>query len=307
MSATPLLTAAIICYNRPKLVRDAIESVLAQQFQDYELVIVDDASTDNSAEVIRVYADRATIVIRENNGGEMAARNTALEASRGEYICYLDSDDVWFPWSLATFAEGIARNGKPTMVAGPMLCFHDERELSAVRREPYSQSTCSCYFASRHYVGVASAAIRREALVNAGGFTDLRLNAMDSDLMFRIGDLPGFVQVESPVTFAYRQLENITGNIPMAYGGTRHVIDMEAGGRYPGGDALRADRLRHVTRRSRNATFQFLRAGEPRKALEIYRQTLGWNIRMRRWGYLAAVPLMAICPPLRKLHPITRG
>jgi glycosyltransferase involved in cell wall biosynthesis len=306
LSDPPLLTAAIICYNRPKLVRDAIESVLAQEFDDYELVIVDDASTDNSADVIREYADRATVVIREKNGGEMAARNTALEASRGEYICYLDSDDVWFPWSLSTFADAIARNGKPTMVAGPMLSFSDESELSTVRREPYAQSTCSCYFASRHYVGVASAAIRRDALVNAGGFTDLRFNGMDSDLMFRIGDLPGFVQVESPVSFAYRQLENITGNIPMAYGGTRHVIEMEAAGRYPGGDALRADRLRHVTRRTRNATFLFLRRGEARKALAIYWQTLGWNLRMRRWGYLAAVPLMAVFPPLRKLYRTTR-
>ena len=82
MSQPPLFTVAILCFNRAKLVRVAIESALAQEFLDYELVLVDDASTDESAEVLGEYADRATIVLREQNGGEMAARNSALERAR---------------------------------------------------------------------------------------------------------------------------------------------------------------------------------------------------------------------------------
>ena len=306
MPEPPLFTAAIICFNRRELVRDAIESVLRQEYADYELVLVDDASTDGSAVVLREYSDRATVVVREQNGGEMAARNTAMSVARGQYVCFLDDDDLWFPWTLTTFARAIERNGTPSMVGGAMLSFRADSELRNIEQREYVESLSSCYFSSMHYVGVASSAIRREEIERAGGFTDLRLNGLDTDLMLRIGDRPGFVKIESPLTFAYRQHANITGEVVMSYGGAMHVVQMETEGRYPGGLAFRADRLRHITRRTRNATFQFLRKKETAKVLEIYRRTFWWNVRMRRWGYLAMIPLMALVPPLRQLYKFTR-
>ena len=233
MSEPPLFTAAIICFNRRQLVREAIESVLRQEYSDYEVVLVDDASTDGSADVMREFANRATVVVREQNGGEMAARNTAMSVARGRYVCFLDDDDLWFPWTLTTFAQAIERNDTPTMVGGAMLAFRDDSELRDVQQSEFAESISNCYFSSMHYVGVASSAIRREEIERVGGIRDLRLNGMDTDLMLRLGDRPGFVKIESPLTFAYREHANITGVVAMSYMGAMHVIKRENRGSLP--------------------------------------------------------------------------
>lgn len=302
MTKPPLFTAAIICFNRPEMVRVAIESVLAQTFDDFELVIVDDASTDGSPEVIRGYSDRARVVLREQNGGEMAARNSVMEVARGDYIAFLDSDDVWFPWTLATFAEAIRRNGRPTMVGGHAFGFTDEAVIRDVKQDEYADSHVGCYLASNYYLGTNSVVVARQAIVDVGGFTPLRLNGIDSDLMFRIGDRAGFAKVDSPYTFAYRQHDSIIRNIELSYGGARYLIDTELAGKYPGGAALRPDRLRHVTRRTRNITLQFIRQGENSKALDLYRRTFWWNLEQRRWSYLGSTLAMLLCPPLGWLY-----
>jgi glycosyltransferase involved in cell wall biosynthesis len=300
VSHSPLFTAAIICFNRPALVRAAIESALAQSFKDFELVIVDDASTDNSSDVIRTYSDRANIIIREENGGEMAARNTALAAAHGQYMAFLDSDDMWFPWTLATFAEAIRRHGKLTMVAGKAFNFTDEAALTDVKREEYAESTASCYFKGRYQLGSNAVAICRQAIEDVGGFTPLRLNSLDMDLMFRIADRPGFVQIDSPVTFAYRQHSSIIRNVELSYGGAMHIIQTELAGKYPGGSQLWPDRMWHVTRRTRSVSLQFIRQGQFRKALEIYLRTFWWNLRKGHGAYLVGLPAMMLCPPLAR-------
>jgi len=299
----PLFTAAIICYNRATMVRDSIESVLRQDFDDYELVLVDDASTDGSADVIREYADRATVVVREQNGGEMAARNSAMSAARGEYVCFLDSDDQWFPWTLATYAKAIERHGRPTIVGGKMFPFRDAAEVHKVEQAPYADSAASCYFTGSHYLGVVAAAIRRSDIEQVGRFLDLRFVGPDADLMFRIGDRPGLVTIESPFTFAYRQHEsNIMSNVGLRYNGARQWITYELAEKYPGGPALRAERLRHITLHTRAISVACLHNRHFRQACDLYRRTFGWNVLLRRWAYLVTFPLMVICPPLITLR-----
>ena len=97
----PTVSVIIPTYNRAHLVGRAIRSVLAQTFQDFEIIVVDDASTDNTEEVIRAFGDPRIIFLhQETNRGPSAARNTGIRASRGEYIAFLDSDDGWLPRKL---------------------------------------------------------------------------------------------------------------------------------------------------------------------------------------------------------------
>src|SRR5688572_12393524 len=93
-------------YNRAALVRQALDSVLAQTSRDFELIVVDDGSTDETPEVLSSYAGRATLV-RQPNGGPAAARNKGFGLARGRYVCIIDSDDLWFPWTLTTFEQTI--------------------------------------------------------------------------------------------------------------------------------------------------------------------------------------------------------
>jgi glycosyltransferase involved in cell wall biosynthesis len=90
----PKISVIIPTYDRAHCIKDAIDSVLAQSFQDFELIVVDDGSTDNTAELLAGCKD-CLRYIKQENGGAAHARNAGIKASRGEWIAFLDSDDTW--------------------------------------------------------------------------------------------------------------------------------------------------------------------------------------------------------------------
>jgi glycosyltransferase involved in cell wall biosynthesis len=94
-----IVTIVLPTYNRCRLVCRAIDSVLDQSYHAYELIVVDDGSTDATADRLASYGDRVT-VIKQANRGVSAARNAGIQAASGEYIALLDSDDVWLPQKL---------------------------------------------------------------------------------------------------------------------------------------------------------------------------------------------------------------
>ncbi|MCG9479561.1 MAG: glycosyltransferase [Actinomycetia bacterium] len=100
---SPKVSVIIPTYNRASLIPRAIESVLAQNYNGIEIIIVDDGSTDNTKEVINKLKDKKIKYIqhKENMGGA-AARNTGIKMAKAEYIAFLDSDDEWFPKKLET-------------------------------------------------------------------------------------------------------------------------------------------------------------------------------------------------------------
>lgn len=103
----PLVSIIMPCYNGEEFLAEAIGSVLGQTFQDFELIVVDDGSTDGSAGILAGYGDRVR-VIRQANGGVSAARNVGIEAAHGEFIAFLDSDDYWEPEFLDEMVKGMA-------------------------------------------------------------------------------------------------------------------------------------------------------------------------------------------------------
>ena len=102
-------------YNRETYIRESIDSVLAQSFTDFELIVVDDGSTDATAAIVESYTDRRIRLIRQSNGGVSVARNTGLEAARGRFITFLDSDDLYYPDFLNTLFR-LIRSTKTDMV-----------------------------------------------------------------------------------------------------------------------------------------------------------------------------------------------
>lgn len=99
-------------YNRASLLGETIETVLNQSFEDFELILVDDKSSDNSLEVIQEFAkkdERIVVLALAKNEGRCGARNAGLKAAKGEWICHLDSDDYYFPNHLQTFLDLIKK------------------------------------------------------------------------------------------------------------------------------------------------------------------------------------------------------
>lgn len=101
----PLVSVITPLYNCSKYLEQTIQSVLSQTFQNWEMIMVDDCSTDNSVEIAQQYAaqdERIKVIQLEKNSGAAVARNTAIEAAQGRYIAFLDSDDQWLPHKLET-------------------------------------------------------------------------------------------------------------------------------------------------------------------------------------------------------------
>jgi glycosyltransferase involved in cell wall biosynthesis len=98
---TPLVSVVIPTYNQPTFLREALESVLAQTFADYEIIVVNDGSTDDTAEQLKAYGNRLRVITQDNQGIG-PARNRGMDEAIGRYIAFLDHDDIWHPAKLET-------------------------------------------------------------------------------------------------------------------------------------------------------------------------------------------------------------
>jgi glycosyltransferase involved in cell wall biosynthesis len=103
----PYFSILIPLYNKERYIADTIKSVLAQTFIDFEVIIIDDGSTDGSAEVAASFKDNRIKYFRSENGGVSSARNYAMQVAQGEYFAFLDADDIWKPYHLERIAEAI--------------------------------------------------------------------------------------------------------------------------------------------------------------------------------------------------------
>lgn len=106
----PFFSIILPTYNRAHFLPKAIESVLAQTFEDWELVIVDDGSTDNTKEVVLAYQDLRIVYIYQDNQERSAARNNGMSKAKGDFICFLDSDDYYLPEKLMNYRNALAED-----------------------------------------------------------------------------------------------------------------------------------------------------------------------------------------------------
>lgn len=126
MSATPAVSVIIIFLNEEKFLREAIDSVLTQTHSDWELLLVDDGSTDESPLIARSYASDHPEKIKylthpqSKNQGMSASRNLGIRHAQGTYVSYLDGDDVWLPNKLERQLQLLAENPQAEMVYGPV-------------------------------------------------------------------------------------------------------------------------------------------------------------------------------------------
>jgi glycosyltransferase involved in cell wall biosynthesis len=292
----PLFSVIIPSFNRAALLISTINSVAAQRFANFEIIVVDDGSTDRTHELLKPFRERL-LVLCQANRGPGAARNLGARHARGTYLAFLDSDDLWFPWTLDTYRDVILKHGAPSFVAGRPYLFSDPSELDKVKNNSIQTAQFEDYLASGdqwRWWGVSSFVIRQDAFEAANGFAEDWINGEDADLALRLGVAPGFVQVLAPATFAYREHEaSAKSDFDRTVAGARSSVLAERGGRYPGGRARARARRRILTRHIRPIVLTCLKRGLRRDAWELYIATLGWNISVGRFKYLAGFLLLA--------------
>jgi glycosyltransferase involved in cell wall biosynthesis len=169
---TPRVSVLIPTFNRAALLKAAVASVLAQTFRDFEVVVVDDGSTDETAEVVRSFGDCVRYVPIPH-AGPVRARNAGLESARGEYLCLLDSDDLYYAHKLALQVDFLDRHPDVVMVytefsAFGAAGFFEEYHLKSYHRSAYRSRECGYdrMFASSAALGENRVVV--EAAVAAG-------------------------------------------------------------------------------------------------------------------------------------------
>jgi len=186
-SELPLVSVLMTAYNREKYIGAAIESVLASTYSNFELIITDDCSSDNTVQIARDYASkdpRVKVFVNEKNLGDYPNRNRAASHASGKYLKYIDADDFIYPWGLRLLVEMMEKFPE----AGWGLCSLDQ---DLRRPFPFMLSPEEIY--NYHYTGPGlfhkaplSAIIRRDIFILESGFSPIRM-AGDYEMWHRLG------------------------------------------------------------------------------------------------------------------------
>jgi hypothetical protein len=295
-------TVVIPVYNRKKIIESALDSVFAQTFDDYEVVVVNDGSTDNTGKVVEAYPEPVRLIL-QNNAGPGPARNAGIEAAEGEYVAFLDSDDRWFPWTLSTYARVIEQCDGPSLVSGSVVTFRsgsslpEEADLDSLRLDEYGDFLEAA--GEGRYVSTDRIIAKKSALIESGGFTAKNINAEDHDLAFRLGDQPGYVHVEKPELVAVRRHGGqVTQDLEKTWAGLNYLLTQERAGTYPGGEGRRKNRRFLLCQHVRSASVELAKSGNTQKAFDLYRRSLPWQLRFGRLKYALGFPLLAKWPGL---------
>jgi len=163
-------------YNAGKYIDEAIESVQNQTYLNWELIIVDDGSKDNTSEVIKKYSeDKRIKYIWQKNGKQGKARNTAILNSKGDYLAFLDADDVWFPDKLKKQLEEIKRNSVDLIFGYSFLLIDGKKTLNKIGRgngKLIGQAAIDFLLLEDAFI-ISTVLVNKEKVISVNGFTEL--------------------------------------------------------------------------------------------------------------------------------------
>lgn len=187
-SAAPRVSVIIPTYNRADFIGEAVESVLKQGFVDFELIVIDDGSTDNTRTVLETFTDERLIVHFQPNSGRSHARNKGLRQARGEYITFLDSDDVYLPGKLAKSVAFLDAHSEFGMVytAGSFIDDHG-RSLHVIYKAHDQGSIYSkIAFFTPLTILLPTVMVRSSVMAEVGEFDESLHRFEDTDMWRRI-------------------------------------------------------------------------------------------------------------------------
>jgi glycosyltransferase involved in cell wall biosynthesis len=227
----PKVSVVIPTYNRAESLPKAVASVLRQTFQDFEIVVVDDASTDDTDEVVRSFSDERIRYIRhETNKREAETRNTGVQNSKGEYISFIDDDDEWLPEKLELQVDLLDKS--PPIVGAVYTGF--------VRIESATGKTLSQWMPAKrgsifrdmlgqNWVGTPSTVVlRRECFDSVGLFDPTIVFGPDYDMWLRLAEKYQFDCIQQPLVKYYIHSDRLSTNYELMIAGLEAKLKKHA-------------------------------------------------------------------------------
>jgi glycosyltransferase involved in cell wall biosynthesis len=203
---SPRVSIAMPVFNTARYLPEALRSIAGQTFADFELVIIDDGSTDGSTQVLQEFAAREPRVrlIARANEGLIATRNELLGAARGELIAWMDSDDVSLPERIARQVQAFDLDAQLLCVGSSAQCVDPDGSLLNVERWPQSYEDVRIDQQQGGGMRFPTTMMRRAAALQVGGFREPFRIGEDLDFLLRLGEA-GKMRNLPEVLYLYRQ------------------------------------------------------------------------------------------------------
>lgn len=298
----PTVSVILPTYNRAYCLRRSIDSVLNQTFTDFELIVINDGSTDDTADLVRSYRDpRLTYVHHNENLGQTERLNEGIWLTQGEFIAFQDSDDEWLPEKLE---KQVAVFLDPNQITGIGVVYCDKYRCEPGKekwhwKSPHNMPEDGIIFLSAldngvHGIGTQSIMVRKSCFQTLGGFDDQITKSNDWEMLVRISRYYLFHHIPEPLVNYNVTQDSMTATLTEGRG---------------------VDAVEVVLNKHRDAYEQFpylfaqraywigsyhMRAGSPAKGRK-YLATAAWRHRTPR--YLLALALSLFGQPIyRRLH-----
>jgi glycosyltransferase involved in cell wall biosynthesis len=285
------VSVVIPTYNSAAYLADAVDSVLNQTFTDFEIIVIDDGSTDDTESVMGRYGDRVRY-IRQANGGVAAARNRGIEESRGRYVAFLDSDDTWFPSKLERQLEALRKDPEYRACYGAFTAVRSDLTPLHESGGNRAGSTLEDLLLRGNIIGsICTVMCERTMFEETGGFDPSLSQCADWDMWVRLAALTEFLYLDVPLVTYRQHGANMSRNAPLLERDSVRVL--EKGFAMPGiPDSLAEQRRRAFARNYMVLAGTYFQAGLYRDFVRCAGRSVAMDFR--RAGYLIGFPVRVL-------------
>ena len=297
MASSPRFSVVITCHNQRDFIRAAVDSAVSQPIGLREIIVVDDGSTDGSQAILGEYADSIQLLALPRNQGAIAARNHGASHARGEYLVFLDGDDLLMPWALNVY-ERIVAERNPTLILANSVWFKEQ--VPALREQDIPGQVDFVEYPTLlekdRTVGLSASTyvVKRQQFQEVGGWTPGIFQLDLQDLSTKLA-LSRLVLVVSPATAFYRiHSSNSILSVPPFLRNLHLLLEKEKRGQYPGGRKHRFARRGWL---GGLAVFWLTRAVRDQRYREAWKLVVSaWTMMMVATVRRAAARTKGRCP-----------
>ena len=291
----------IACYNQEVFIRESVESALNQRHPDKEIIVVDDCSSDGTANILRTLGASINLTILPKNNGAYGSRNHGASLARGEYLIFLDGDDVLMPWALDVYDHLVTARW-PKIILGRAVRFHGKLpEVNAGELPDRIQFVEYDHFLGKDRSGIYNTSallVNRSHFWSAGGWSHGIFYQDIQDLLAKLGTSGKMIFVLEPGSVWYRMhSRNAIHNVSSFLEGIRVLRANARAGKYPGG-------RKHQVQRS--AWFGGLILYWAKEAIRTGRYWDGFSLLASGWWMILLALIRRIMALLLGRKPVER-
>jgi glycosyltransferase involved in cell wall biosynthesis len=293
----PKVSVIIPAYNAEAYIAETLASVFSQTYNNYEIIVVDDGSTDKTWQILRSYGDRIKALTKPN-GGPASARNLAIKQARGELIAFLDSDDLWVEDKLAEQVRFLDCQTHIGMVYSEALMFTQQGDRRIIKRKiGYAEAPTFCKLLIGNFIPNLTVMLRRACVDKVGPLNEAKemIAIEDYEYWLRVAKLFPIAGIARPLAYYRVRADNLVGDGRDIEQGLRLTLTVlrEVERLFPHmWDECQLDREMIFARLHIRAGFAWKRQKNWRACLRKYAEALRYSRRPRVFRWLLAASLL---------------